>query len=1531
MQEFSIPTEPYVVRSGRRVAGRLAVPGSKSITQRYFNLALLGNLPLVVHRPLLSEDPRLFLGALSSCGFRCEILDRHVQLTPSEQRSSAEIFCGNGGTMFRFLTATLTTRPGNWTLDGVPRLRERPIGPLVSALRQLGAEIEYPEQDGYAPLRIVGGSLQGGRCRLDAGASSQYLSALLMAGQVAREPVEIEVAALTSEPYVDLTLDAITEFGGAVRREDNAFFIQPATLAAEELTVEADFSAVAYPAAAAMLSGGRVLIEGLRPESRQGDRGFVDLLKRMGARIAWRAEGLEVAAGTLQAVDADLSATPDQVPTLAALAPFAEGTTRITGVPHLRIKESDRLSAMANELIRVGAEVEELEDGLIIPGVWAQAEPPTEPVEVHTYGDHRIAMSMALVGLRRPGTTILDPEVVAKSYPEFWEHLDLLTAGASDARAEPTMSEPALRYAPLTASGGVSLDQARLNDQQRLGVVLQGAAVLAQLDHGGWVLPGGWDDVTLDRRGLLSVGSIRPGRSAQLVQVALDGLLHRLFHTEGRIAGRGAARSAARYLTDRWQQVLAPTTPDQAVDEILRAAPFLWGDAFSEARVALAAEHSADGRSHLWLVGPGAARRRYLNRVHDLKQVEALLASAESRDLWDGWQPGSDPKELMRRGLRRQAAIAWSRDPPRGRKDRLAYARCLFALGRYTQTLEVLKRLSDPEVRLLRAWSQYSLGEQFAAEATMRRLSKLALSPEQTVELTELATRVLAARGKTDEVDSWIERGLAVAQGKLRLRALIAAAGAAWDKEDPRAMDRYLEMSREALKDDGLAGRWHHMRGLYSMRIKDGLSAVRHITTALRLDRRRMSQAEAGRLWNELILSRGFVDDLPGAERAARHTVRLLRDCDGPIRTTLGLYNLAEIQLRRGRGQGVEPILELSIAENRRGGNLRGLIQDLELWVRLELAQGRSIAALARCTEALLRLDRDGQADRRHIFEIFAARAHGWLGHRQKAADCLDRSDDESILELEPEERPALWAHAGRLEEACREAAGSRWAPLWKAIAAGSHPTPEIWDELASLEPFRAARLVFDCELLSPGIVPPHQVRKAIATLKRCNAAAMAETLENRSLSPWRALGRYLAKTSRTNAEPGISDRTTEATMLGKETGPSFMTRPDVAEPGFAELFADIGYDNIHLSWIRDDREQVLIGGIGGDQTLSCQVAAGGHLRLRAPYIDDVLTTLLPILQRDLKPSPDISKLTTATRDGIVGESRALRDALERLDLLAKDDLPILIFGESGTGKELMANRAHRKSHRSAGPFVPINCAAIQESLVQSDLFGHVKGSFTGADRDRPGIFDSAKFGTVFLDEIGDLPLVVQGKLLRVLQEGEVRRVGESFARKVDVRVITATHRDLDRMVSRNEFRGDLYFRLKVATVTLPPLRDRGKDILLLVDHFLTQRRSQNRLTDKARARLLSHHWPGNVRELQNVLGVADSLAQGREIRPKHLDLPAPTTEGKGDYHQMVEQYRRDLISKAMTETGGNRAAAARRLGLSRQALSYLVRQLGLI
>lgn len=420
------------IPSGMRVAGTLRPPGSKSATNRALNLALLARAPLVLENPLIADDAEVFLEALAALGFAVERGAERVRLVPGPEPGAARIECGLSGTMLRFVVAALAARPGEWVVDGEPRLRERPVGPLVAALRGLGAEIEFLREPGFAPLRIAGRRLRGGGVELDASQSSQYLSALLMAALVAEGEVEVEAAALTSEPYVAITLAAIRAFGGEVQTPaPRRFVVRPGLRPPERYEVEADFSAAAYPAAAAAVTGGTVLLTGLAHDSPQGDRRLLALLAEMGAAVRKVAGGYEVAGtGELAAVDADLSDIPDQVPTLAALAPFARGTTQIRNVPHLRIKESDRLAAVAGELTRLGAEVTEHEDGLTIPGIWAGRQPPGGAVVVETHGDHRIAMSFALVGLRRPGVSIAAPGVVAKSYPRFWEDLArLLEAG----------------------------------------------------------------------------------------------------------------------------------------------------------------------------------------------------------------------------------------------------------------------------------------------------------------------------------------------------------------------------------------------------------------------------------------------------------------------------------------------------------------------------------------------------------------------------------------------------------------------------------------------------------------------------------------------------------------------------------------------------------------------------------------------------------------------------------------------------------------------------------------------------------------------------------------------------------------------------------------------------------------------------------------------------------------------------------------------------------------------------------------------
>ena len=423
LSRSTTPIEPVAVPSGRRTRGRLRVPSSKSLTHRYLNLALLSGAPVVVERPLVAEDTGLFLAALGRCGFRVEEGEDEVRLTPVERPAGeVEVFCGNAGTMLRFLVATLTVIPGLWRLDGIPRLRERPVGPLVDALRRLGARIEYLTAEGYVPLRIEGGTLRGGTTTLDAGESSQYLSALLMAALRAPGEVVVEVPSLTSRPYVDVTIAAASAFDGHIERAGpRAYRVRPSALRGGRARVEGDYSAACYPAAAAALTGGEVILDGLSPDSRQGDRGFIDLLAQMGAEVSWKGGDLRVrGTGELRGVKADLSGMPDQVPTLAALAPFAEGETLIHNVAHLRIKESDRLEAMATELKKLGADAREGRDSLWLPGLWAAAAPPGDPVHIDPHGDHRIAMSCALVGLRRPGVVIDHPEVVAKSYPGFW-------------------------------------------------------------------------------------------------------------------------------------------------------------------------------------------------------------------------------------------------------------------------------------------------------------------------------------------------------------------------------------------------------------------------------------------------------------------------------------------------------------------------------------------------------------------------------------------------------------------------------------------------------------------------------------------------------------------------------------------------------------------------------------------------------------------------------------------------------------------------------------------------------------------------------------------------------------------------------------------------------------------------------------------------------------------------------------------------------------------------------------------------------
>jgi 3-phosphoshikimate 1-carboxyvinyltransferase len=410
------------------IEGTIRLPGSKSLSNRALLIAALAEGSTVLSNLLRSDDTRYMLQALRQLGVEYTLSEDHTRCQirglghAFASSGPMELYLGNAGTAMRPLCAALTLGKGSYRLTGEPRMKERPIGHLVDALRQAGAQIDYIETEGYPPLSVRADGLPGGDVQIDGSVSSQFLTAMLMAAPMAHRDVTITIGGeLVSRPYVEMTLNVMHRFGVEVEQEGaRRYRVRGAQRyrSPGHYLVEGDASSASYFLAAAAIKGGSVRVEGIGRGSIQGDAAFAEVLEQMGAQVTWEEESVTVSRGELRGIDMDFNHIPDAAMTIATTALFAQGATILRNIYNWRVKETDRLYAMATELRKVGATVVEGEDYLEIT-------PPKQlrHASIDTYNDHRMAMCFSLLALDPSSVTINDPECTHKTFPDYFEYL----------------------------------------------------------------------------------------------------------------------------------------------------------------------------------------------------------------------------------------------------------------------------------------------------------------------------------------------------------------------------------------------------------------------------------------------------------------------------------------------------------------------------------------------------------------------------------------------------------------------------------------------------------------------------------------------------------------------------------------------------------------------------------------------------------------------------------------------------------------------------------------------------------------------------------------------------------------------------------------------------------------------------------------------------------------------------------------------------------------------------------------------------
>ncbi len=846
-----------------------------------------------------------------------------------------------------------------------------------------------------------------------------------------------------------------------------------------------------------------------------------------------------------------------------------------------------------------------------------------------------------------------------------------------------------------------------------------------------------------------------------------------------------------------------------------------------------------------------------------------------------------------------------------------------IAGGRQREARRRLERLSRQRVdederrhaALRSAEVAVALGE--ASLAARRAASWRRQHPEapaaESVRALRLGAVGLAREGRTDcalalleEADSLgasLDRRERIETGLTRAR-VFALAGRFADE------DREYEVLRRVAAESGderLTARFlaQEARGLLDRR--ENRRALLRVDEALAVED---DPAERAALWIDRAAILYHSGDPAASEAALADAVENAAACGREDLACLARGNRIELLLDRG----AFGLAELEIAETekraREWKDDRALLVALHQRSRLGLRRG-DLEASARDNDAARRLA-ESLGDLVEIGEL-------WL-----------EEGDRRAFEGDREGARRAWTRAAEDPSDRCDTAGTasrRLAELAEGDGSVGSPPPPVLDALFAADPLRAAEAVVRrCGLLGSENVSLADRRRAVETLRSAGAGALAERVSG-----------HAAELARP-AETAL--RALRGAVAGVLAGDG---------AGAGDALRALGLEALVL---RDaaSREVVRLGAAaaaaGGGPWRPLEAGASRFELALHPEVAEESARAIALVLETLLYRP--SAVAADTEDfvegwqrlGLVTADTAMREPYRRLVRFAPQPVTVLVLGESGSGKEAVARAVHRLSRRPAGPFVSVNLPAIPAALAESELFGHARGAFTGADRERRGLIEEAHGGTIFFDEIGDLAAPLQSKLLRALQEREVRRVGENRPRPVDVRVVSATSRDLVREVEAGRFREDLFYRLHVAVIRLPPLRERGRDALVLARHFLDRcardyGRGTLRVTAEAAAALGAYGWPGNVRELQNAMAQAAALGDADGwIGPELLPEPIRAASGRrtrpsGDYRSRVDAHRRGLIAEALDRSGGNRSRAARELGLSRQALLYLIKELG--